>query len=179
MITLSILGQGYYGGENQRNDVINIDVDLERGIINDDFYYGFETKDGAKYVLAYRKGQGTFDTDELTADNNYRHTKDLVLHRWINNDWIEASNVVQTDHRFKSTYINKYGIECITTNNMSYIIFKGLSDGFVDIQSKGNVIMKITNMRTTTNENGNSRELYYNLIVFQPNGDGTYKATQK
>ena len=119
-------------------------------------YYGFTVNNNI-YILSYRKN------DEVNW-NHHRPIitkRDLLLYRKIGNNWVESSNIVQTD------YVNNKD-----TRNYTQYITRGQSCGHVRILNSGSIVMLITNQHKYVSSITNNAVLsnYNSIAIFRFQG---------
>lgn len=182
LLTFNALGQDNIFGEPSRI----FDWTVGMGTFREDFDYFFDANN-SKYFLAYDTIQG-YDSAENNKYNrkysritskNMSAKRDLVLYRKISsNNWIKASNVVQTDYdkcdSFDASDLRFYDSE------HSFIKIRAFGSGNVFVLENGCVIMFITNEYLKEHDVNIFETYKYNsIIVFIPNFlDGTYTATR-
>jgi hypothetical protein len=180
-ITSNVFGQTFYDialveDKQGMNDIQNLTVnDINKKLST--YHYGFWTN-YTLYVLSYRANDGIDWSDFAGADSDWRKDRDLLLYRRdkINNNWVAASNVVQTDYEFQAGN-NKHGY-----NKFFYISYpdaygkKGY--GKVLQLKNGCVFMLIINNYGESEKNESINYCYCSVVILAPNGNGTYTATR-
>lgn len=130
-------------------------------------YFGFSVKD-TMYILSYRiNDEMNWKNAEADNKGNKSVKRDLILYRNNGKNWIEASNIVQTDFCDQTAYTMEYNI-------LNYVHFGGK----VFVLENGCVFMLISNMYGYSNM-GNLNTYKYNAaVILIPNGNGTFIATR-
>jgi len=117
------------------------------------------------YALSYRQNDG-IDWRNKSGEKQYR---DLLLYRMIGiGNWIQASNVVQKDYLILTT-----GQE--TSSKLNYISYGNY--GKVIQLMNGSVLMLLSNIYTVP-ESQSNLFYYTSVVIFIPNGDGTFGTTR-
>jgi hypothetical protein len=180
-ITSNVFGQTFYDialveDKQGMNDIQNLTVnDINEKLRT--YHYGFWVND-TLYVLSYRANDGIDWVNFVSAGSDWRKERDLLLYRRnkINNEWVEASDIVQTDYEFLT------GNSTHGYNKFFYISYPDVSGksgyGKVLQLKNGCVIMLIINNYGESDLNGSVNYCYCSVVLLVPNGNGTFTATR-
>jgi hypothetical protein len=134
------------------------------------------------YVLAYRIDENEKDwkreyNDKIVNGVCYRKREWMLYYVDKTNNLIEASNVVQTDCRF-ATVVKDYGTHKSYDESYDLLLQKGLGDGQIRILNNGCVVMLLCNGYRSVGIDYDKEYRYNVVVIFVPNGDGTYTSTR-
>lgn len=138
-------------------------VDNKNEVVNESsfsHYYGFTVNNNI-YILSYRSN----DESNWNHHRSIVTKRDLLLYHKVGNNWVESSNIVQTDYKDNHD-----------TRNYDQYLTRGLSCGHVRVLNSGRIVMLITNQLgyNTTR----SIFKYNSVVIFIPNNNNTYTSTR-
>ena len=167
-ITALILAANTYGQslmfDNPAAITDTVDSGLGLGFARNEYDYFFRVNN-MLYALSYRQNDGI----NWKNKSGEKHYRDLLLYRMKGvNDWVQASNVVQTDYLILTNWEQTY-------SKLNYISYGNY--GRVLQLKNGCVLMLLANLYNTPEK----QQVLYNynsVVIFVPEGNGNYVATR-
>lgn len=166
-ITILLLATNAYGQslpfDKPAVIVDTVEGALHKGKPNNNYDYYFRAND-MLYALSYRQNDG-INWRNKTGEKHYR---DLLLYHMKGiNDWVQASNVVQTDYLILTNWEQ-------SSSKLNYISYGHF--GKVLQLKNGCVLMLLANLYNTPEK----QQVLYNynsIVIFVPEANGNYIAT--